>query len=257
MEDSESSGTVLGWAVGAGQILDAEVILATVVVDEVTAVAQERLARAWSAAGGTGRHRTAVVKGDPRVALSELAVAEGASLVVVGVGGAEWFPALHLGSVSHYLVHHAKRPVCLVPLEHGDFNPARVVVGLDGSPSSAAAVEWTRDLAQRAKSEVIAVHAWEPTVSRLHRAGADGDDAEQACRAWSRGLVEAGIPTEVKVEEGVPARLLVEVAKSSGAGILVIGSRGVGGFEGLRVGSVTLNVLQHAPVPTIVVPPAA
>jgi nucleotide-binding universal stress UspA family protein len=256
MEDSESSGPVVDWAVGAALVMDAELVLATVVGDEVTAEAHEGLERALSAAGGTDRHRIAVVQGDARTALGELAAAEDAALVVVGAGDAEWFPALHLGSVSHYLVHHAQRPVCVVPIAHGEFEPSTVVVGLDGSPASAAAVDWARDLALRANSQVLAVHAWEPTVSRIRRAdtGMERDEAEENCRAWSRALAEAGVPTEVRVEEGVPARLLVEVTKSSGAGVLVIGSRGAGGFEGLSVGSVALNVLQHAPVPTVVVP---
>lgn len=257
VDGSDSSVAALHWAIGATKLLEAELVIVMVTAGD-PAVARDSLEGSWAAAAAASgcTFRTTVIEGDARAALAAFAASEDAALVVVGMGDASWFPSLHLGSVSHHLVQHTDRPVCVVPLTHAEFNAQQVVVGLDGSSGSLAALSWVVGLAGRAASSVHAVYAWQPTVSRIVAAGpTTTEEALEACRVWAMPLTDAGATTDTTASEGDSARVLSEAVQRFHAALVVVGTRGAGGFGGLRLGSVALKLLQHASVPIVVVPP--
>jgi nucleotide-binding universal stress UspA family protein len=149
---------------------------------------------------------------------------------------------------------------------------ATIVVGTDGSPSAQRAVDWALGEARLRGAEVRIVHAWmvplidavpEPWVigvppfgpgdeQRVHEkieaaALALLDDAVSAAREREPGLSVAG-----ELVEARPAHALLEAARE--ADMLVVGSRGGGGFAGLHLGSVSSQCVHHAEGPVVVVP---
>lgn len=139
----------------------------------------------------------------------------------------------------------------------------RILVGVDGSSSSIVALRWALDLAglTGAALEVLYARPASPPV-----AGGEPPDlaqweaaADAAARQKLDEIVDgvlAGKPDYVDIARmivpGPPARTLIDHAK--GADVLVVGSRGLGGFTGLLLGSVSQQCAQHAQIPVVVVP---
>ncbi|WP_238012316.1 universal stress protein [Dactylosporangium sp. AC04546] len=124
-----------------------------------------------------------------------------------------------------------------------------VVVGIDGSPAAFGAVRWAADEAVRHGQPLRIAHA-------LEDSGADGEapadeqrialDAAAEARNWQPGL-----DVTTSTCPGSPARMLVEQSRQ--ASLVVVGSRGRGGFRSLLVGSVSRQVAEHAVCPVLVV----
>lgn len=137
----------------------------------------------------------------------------------------------------------------------------RIVVGVDGSEAARGALVWAIDEARRRNAVVEAIHAWhQPFVSGYAELGEVdlGDYATEAEAMLSAAVATVdttGVTVERKVMAGGPSQVLVEQAK--GAALLVVGSRGRGGFSGLLLGSVSQQVAHHAPCPVVIIPPAA
>lgn len=141
----------------------------------------------------------------------------------------------------------------------------RIVVGVDGSASSRQALEWAVEDARARGGQVEAVHTWHVPYLAVYPYGAlaleDGDALEKRARAVLDEVVDAidtrGLeaPVERIVACGNAAGILLDVAK--GADLLVVGSRGHGGFAGLVLGSVSQQVANHAPCPVLIVRPRA
>jgi nucleotide-binding universal stress UspA family protein len=137
-----------------------------------------------------------------------------------------------------------------------------VVVGVDGSANSIAALKWAADYAKSTDGIVHAVYVWSyPTssvvTSPLGSAMAPADLMESAAaEALSGFIVEAELPHDVHVvhvvREGSTSKVLLDQAHD--ADILVVGARGHGGFAGLLLGSVANAVTNHAPCPVAVIP---
>ncbi len=101
-----------------------------------------------------------------------------------------------------------------------------------------------------------AVYAWQPAVSRIDSAGPKTtQQALEACQAWAAPFADSVVTIDTIAEEGLPALVVSDAVRRADAGLLVVGTRGAGGFSGLRLGSVALRLLQHATVPIVVVPP--
>jgi nucleotide-binding universal stress UspA family protein len=132
-----------------------------------------------------------------------------------------------------------------------------VVVGVDGSPSSVQALRWALGQARLTGAAVRAVTTWDFPASYGWAVSVDDVDWEGAARTvLERAVKEAAgadatVPVEQVVVRGHPAQVLVEVA--AGADLLVVGSRGHGGFAGLLLGSVSQHVVAHASSPVVVV----
>jgi nucleotide-binding universal stress UspA family protein len=199
-----------------------------------------------------------LVVGDAAPAL--LRCARGAELLVVGSRGLGGFLGLLVGSVGVAVAAHAPCPVIVVR-PRPDGRPGsfggRVVVGADGSELSAAAIEFAFQAAARRKVGLTAVRVWTPSRS-AHPARIPLDKIEAAER---RQLIETlkdscqqfpDVDVETKlVRDNHPGRALIE--SSAEAGLIVIGTRGHGGFVGLLLGSVSQSVLEHADCPVGVV----
>jgi nucleotide-binding universal stress UspA family protein len=144
--------------------------------------------------------------------------------------------------------------------------PKRILVGLDGSSGSARALDWAIDLAKSLKAEVVAVYVLEllsPTAIGYGMAPVqlpDGwldDLRRQFETAWAAPLKQAGIRYRTVFETGArgPAATQIAVAGEVRADLIVTGSRGLGGFGELLLGSVSHQLVQHAPMPVVVIPP--
>ncbi|HET6743511.1 MAG TPA: universal stress protein [Kribbella sp.] len=192
-----------------------------------------------------------------------LSQAHAAQLVVVGSRGLGGFRGLLLGSVSGTVAAHATCPVIVVhPHRDGTAFPVgpvgRVVVGVDGSDVSAAAIRFAFQEAERRRVGITAVHAAMPTRQHPSRY-VPADIVEQvdqqlfAAAMESERVLVPGIDVETKLVHCHPAQALIDEA--DGAELIVVGSRGRAGFAGMLLGSVSQAVLHHAPCPVAVVHP--
>jgi nucleotide-binding universal stress UspA family protein len=138
----------------------------------------------------------------------------------------------------------------------------RIVVGVDGSQESRRALEYAVAEARAHRGRVEAVHVWHVPYTTAYPYGAlavDLDEVESDARRRLDELVD-GIDTRGLAQPvartttcGVPAQSLLDAAK--GADLLVVGSRGLGGFRGLLLGSVSEQCVRHAGCPVVVVRP--
>lgn len=134
-----------------------------------------------------------------------------------------------------------------------------IVVGVDGSTGSRAALEWAVTEARLRQGRVTAVTAWESPAVTAGMEGVIWDPAsfelaannEQA-RMLSR-VQAADITITGRVIAGAPAAVLLNA--SEGADLLVVGSRGLGGFAGLLLGSISTQLVHHSRIPVLVVRP--
>jgi len=137
-----------------------------------------------------------------------------------------------------------------------------VVVGHDGSGCAQEALQWGADLAQRAQWPLHVVRAWRIATAPQPPTWEPGyvppiSDYEQAVRADLQSDVAAVLGAErarsvtYHVVHAAPVRALIQAAE--GADLLVVGARGRGGFAGLLLGSVSDQVMRHAPCPVTVV----
>jgi nucleotide-binding universal stress UspA family protein len=136
------------------------------------------------------------------------------------------------------------------------FAPGRVVVGADGSASSISAVRWAASYARAFGLGLDVLISWYYPAS-YGMAGGDGGwrpdrDANTTLKIVVDEVFGDGPPPGLRtlVEEGHPARVLV--GASRGASLLVVGSRGHGGFTGLLLGSVSAHCAEHAYCPVVV-----
>lgn len=206
--------------------------------------------------------RLSVVPGQPVPAL--LRAADGAELLVVGSRGRGAARSALLGSVALHCVSHAPCPVVVVHAT-ADVPPHRVLVGVDGSAGSRAALAAAVDEAARggAALDVVAAYAladhWTdlstvllPSVDRIR----DGV-LQRTERMVEEVLARSGAAPAVRVHavEGPAAEVLVDRARQ--AELLVVGGHGRGALSGLLLGSVALHCAMHAPGPVLVVHPHA
>ncbi|MTD59609.1 universal stress protein [Amycolatopsis pithecellobii] len=185
-------------------------------------------------------------------------------LVVLGSRGLGGFQEMLLGSVSVAVARHGHCPVVVVRGRMPDDPPPAtgpIVVGVDGSPVSDAAVEFAFEEAGFRNVPLVAVHTWlDVSVEETWAALPSDVDWDAVAEDESRVLAErlAGLSEkypEVEVRRRVmrdrPVRGLL--SEADGAQLIVIGSRGRGGFAGMGLGSTSQTLLHHSPCPVIVV----
>lgn len=154
----------------------------------------------------------------------------------------------------------------------------RIVVGIDGSPESKRALRWAADEARLRDADLQVVYAYGPPEEYNPYALAYGVDAgspdlaaderewqerhdaraHERAEAVVHGVVREVMPADdevrtesIAVRDTRPARALMHSAR--GADLLVVGSRGRGGFAGLLLGSISQQCAHHAPCPVVVV----
>jgi len=136
-----------------------------------------------------------------------------------------------------------------------------IVVGVDGSSGSRTALHWAHAEARLRRTTLSVVTVWQmPSIATLPSFGAMppiedvSDEAEAALLAvLDEEDVHTSdeVPVETIVAQGSAAPALIEVARD--ASLLVVGSRGHGGFTGVLLGSVSLHCVNHATCPVVVV----
>jgi nucleotide-binding universal stress UspA family protein len=130
----------------------------------------------------------------------------------------------------------------------------RVIVGVDGSEASRRALRWAADYAVAVGSRIEAIAVWEmPATYGWISSARDETPTEAALKGLESvvGDVVGATPhVELTVARGHAAFVLVEASKR--ADLLVLGSRGMGGFKGMLLGSVSHYCVQHADCPVVV-----
>lgn len=214
-----------------------------------------------------------------------LEAAADADLLVVGSRGRGGFRGLLLGSVSAACVQHATCPVLVhrgedtttpdtttpdttaldptaqVPTRHAPtthHGPGTIVVGVDGSPESGRALRFAVLLARKLGHDVRTITTWQwPAALNRDEPPFDHWSPEQDALSTASSALDAAedlIDDDVHVRselvEGPAAEVLLEASRD--ATLLVLGSRGLGGFRGLLVGSVGQECAQHASCPVVI-----
>ncbi|MEX2290515.1 MAG: universal stress protein [Mycobacteriales bacterium] len=216
-------------------------------------IARDALAQAVErvpAASGVEASAVATRGRPPEVLVT---AAKQAELLVVGTRGVGALSrVVHLGSVSSSVLHHATGPVAVIPdaAQRPAPVPARVVVGVDGSQASLRALSWAVPQARSSGA----------TLVPLSVRGGGGESADEAERATLRAAALAAgsgqdpqVPVEPRVRHGNVSHELI--AAAADVDLLVIGSRGRGGFASLLLGSTSSQVAGHASRPVVVVRP--
>jgi nucleotide-binding universal stress UspA family protein len=193
-----------------------------------------------------------------------LRAAEHADLLVIGTRQHGGLLSAVLGSATNYVLHHATCPVMVVPASTAPVTSwAKVVVGVDGSEVGDAALRWGAHRARAHGCPLLAVHTWQlitnpdwygvPTTSASSYAN--------QVESWLRDHVDTvlaegrdGLSVEVRaVQDQAASGLLGSTAADE---LLVVGSRGRGGFTDLVLGSVAMQCAHHARSAVTVVRPA-
>jgi nucleotide-binding universal stress UspA family protein len=186
-----------------------------------------------------------------------------AEMVVVGHRGRGGFANLLLGSVAATVAAHAQSPVAVVrPYAEEPSRGGLVLVGADGSPGSGLAVGFAFEEAERRGATVGVMRSWRPPkqfwggdvrppghVHPDELESAEARSLQDWVRPWRDRHPQVEVRWMLTVER--PAAALVEAARE--ASLVVVGSRGHGGFAGLLLGSVSQQVINHAPGPVVVV----
>jgi nucleotide-binding universal stress UspA family protein len=178
-------------------------------------------------------------------------------MIVAGSQGLGAMGRLLLGSVTTGLVHYAHCPVAVVHPEAAavDTN-APVLLGIDGSPASEAATALAFDEASRRGVELRALHVWSD-VGVFPVLGMDWRDREregheilaERLAGWQEQYPDVRVERLLFCDK--PSHWLLK--ESERAQLVVVGSRGRGGFPGMLLGSVSSAVAQSARVPVLVV----
>lgn len=191
-----------------------------------------------------------------------------AALVVLGASGLGGFTGMLAGSTAVAVAAHAHAPVVVVRCGEGRTEPPStgpIVVGLDGSSLSERAVARAFEEARRRSAPLVAVHAWadveDENLLRRARLFFTNTPEEEEVRArldeqlagWRAKYPEVSV--ERVLVRDRPRRQLLD--RSTTAQLVVVGSRGRGGFTGMLLGSTSQALIHHAQCPVMVVRPSS
>jgi nucleotide-binding universal stress UspA family protein len=141
----------------------------------------------------------------------------------------------------------------------------KILIGIDDSPYSRAALEFVRKLSWPAKTKVYVVSAVRPAVlaySEMYVPAAAAADEiikqetkahEELVSRAEKTLRDAGVTTEARVLIGDPREAIIQTARDEGIDLIVVGSHGRSGITKLLMGSVATHVVTHAPCSVMVV----
>jgi nucleotide-binding universal stress UspA family protein len=186
-----------------------------------------------------------------------LEASDAADLLVLGGRGRGGFEGLLLGSVSERVAQLATRPVAVVR-DAARVSGGRVLVGVDGSSRSVTALRWAAAEARARGADLEVVHAWRPGLiltPPLLSPYPDFSALEEAGRALlDTALADAsldGVEVGSFLSSATPARALID--RAAEAALIVVGTRGLGRMTGALLGSVSRQLLHHAPCPVVVI----
>lgn len=230
-------------------------------VDELRKEAQAANDEGLTVAAQLGANAVGeVIAGRPASVLVHLS--EDAEMVVVGSHGSGGLTGFLLGSVSRQIATHASCPTVVMRPVAAD--AADMVVGVDGSAHSLKALRWAFEQASFTGLSLHVLHSWEipPTWSMVEvpsyepevlirdYGNAELRDTSEAMAGFRDDFPDVKVRQEVM--KGSPVKALVKASEH--AQLVVVGSRGLGGFRGLLLGSVSHAVVHKAACPVAVVP---
>jgi nucleotide-binding universal stress UspA family protein len=278
VDGSAASDAAVGWAAQEAMIRGLSIKLLHVVAPTLTSSVEEpnntitheqefkarqvlnRARRIVDEHKGEARPKVRVELRYAGVLATLIDASRDAQMIVVGARGLGEFGWHMLGSVSSGLLHHAHCPVAVIHDPDSAVREMRddapVLVGIDGSPASEAATALAFDEASRRGVPLVALHAWSD-VGVFPILGMDWqvyrDEGDEVLGERLAGWQEMYPDVQVyrRLVCDVPARWLINESES--AQLVILGSRGRGGFAGLHLGSVSSAVAQSARVPVIVV----
>jgi len=229
--------------------------------DEISSMASQGVAD-LVARQGDPRIVGVAREGHPGRAIVAEAEDQDADTIVVGHQGSGRASVV-LGSTANHVIHHTERPVVIVRGEARE-TPELVVVGVDdndlddGDNESVRALRWAYSIETAVIIQVV--HSWfvpSFVAGRFSNPGADFATLDQeavdvAARVVAAaGEAPSGLDVRVAALNGTPEFALIEA--SHDADLVVVGSRGRGGFAGLLLGSTSLDLASHARCPVVIV----
>ena len=279
VDESAGSADALRWAVAEARIRGTDVlaVMAWGFLDQHTdalegfnpeyresdaeAALEKIVAAALPADQAAGVRRRAVCDLPARALLDVAGAADvDTDLLAVGARGLGGFRGLLLGSVSQHCVHHARVPTVVVR-SGADAPDGGVVVGIDGSATAQRALAWAADEARRRHAPLTVVHGYHgPPIGAYPYSTMTLDPTvmEQAARRLVTHAVDqldaTGLDLTTRTIGGGGALAVLD--QSEDAGLVVVGSRGLGAVQRLLLGSVATQVVLHARGPVAVIPPA-
>jgi nucleotide-binding universal stress UspA family protein len=181
-----------------------------------------------------------------------IGLGDGADLLVVGNRGGGGITNLLVGSVSQQVATHARAPVVVVRGRH-DAADGAVVVGVDGSAGADAALGIALEAARLRGTGVVAVRAFVTAAVTALPYSVIETSERAALDASLAGWQEKypSVKVEALLAHGRTAEVLVGASHT--AQLVVVGSRGHGGFTGLLLGSVGQQLMHHAECPVLIV----
>ena len=272
-----SSQAVAGarWVAGLPLTASDEVIVAAVALQPVlygawgyihTPATSASLADAWEEArqaarqtaetgaealGDPGCRVQAVVRdGHPVDVLTRFAHETAADLIVVGPHGRGRLESILIGSVSQALLH--AMPAAVLIAREPVSRPVRVLLATDGSSHSLAAVSYLARFPLPADARVAVLAVCDDRIGL--QASEERTWASEATDIALEALAADGRDATPIIRHGDPKREILAAARELGSDLLVTGSRGLGGFAGLVLGSVSRALAKAAPCSVLVVP---
>ena len=201
-------------------------------------------------------------------AILRVAEREKADLIVLGSRGLRGVTELLLGSVSSGVMHHANCPVLIV---RGDNAPCgslkfdNIVLASDGSPCAQRAARVAVELARTLVTSLTVLNVYEDLTSVSIPGDEDSllgtTDMEHYAKQWldyvaqpvNEFAKEAGVTCSYVQDHGHPGQAIVHFANKHEVDLIVLGSRGLGGYARMVIGSVSNHVVHHANCPVLIV----
>jgi len=230
--------------------------------EERQEVLDERVERIQEAGGSVAQ--THIKEGDTAAEIVTLAEELGAGLIAIGSRGLGRVSRLLMGNVSDSVVRHAHCPVMVVRgLTQGQASafPARILLATDASEEARLAATTAADVAQRTGSELHVVHVGEvrPVIHpERHSYHVRYEELREGAQRRLEEQVEEIVSTGATVARdhlrmGRPDEEIILLGEETGADLIVMGSRGLGGIRRALVGSVSDSVVRHAHCAVLVV----
>jgi nucleotide-binding universal stress UspA family protein len=246
-------------------------------IDEFYEFAEERARAEVASLGGASEMRPgdlSIVEcvriGRPNEDIAQFASEKEADLIVVGTAGRKGLRRVIAGSVAESVVRRAPCPVLAVRLDRADAAaeqraPVRkILVAVDSSPASRAALRAAHELARRFDAALVALNvlddyvlAQASTLSQLDAVQIEASFAQLARAELDRIVLDAtggrAEHVERRLDVGTPAEAIARVAREVGADLVACGTHGRSGLRRALFGSVAEHVVRIAPCPVLVV----
>jgi nucleotide-binding universal stress UspA family protein len=205
-------------------------------------ILDERVERIREAGGSVAQ--THIREGQTSAEIVTLAEELEAGLIAIGSRGLGGVRRALMGNVSDSVVRHAHCPVMVVRAEPVVF-PTKLLVATDRSREAQLAATTAAHLAESTNSELHVVHVG----FEQYR-----DEAQQELDTEVGMIRESGAQDiQAHLKFGIPDTTIIDLAEELGAGLIVMGSRGLGGVRRALLGSISDSVVRHAHCPVVVV----